>query len=331
MNNFRNYDLLYPDLIASIINYFSASTGAAKKNVLSFCEKYTADNKLSDMIQPDTVNKICNILVDEGMMTCLNSGKGLGLDANYFCTGGKQITEKQQLVFNCLVYGFEYTYNYFKDNNIVIPLVWIKDNGDYSVGSGFRAFGGIVTAKHCLTEPKHLSIKGYTKAELDSFELLVHSNSDLDIAFIKTSKEEDNKVFYEDASVMEEVLVMGYPKIPTFTNFLTAEKALVSSKAESRITPSTGQVSAIGTQYLSKSELMLITAKIRGGNSGGPVINKRGSVVGVSCQAPNYKDAGDYDDLGYGIAVPIKYLIEILDGNSEILNVSPDFFMDYES
>ena len=110
---------------------------------------------------------------------------------------------------------------------------------------------------------------------------------------------------------------MGYPKIPAFTDFLTAEKGTISSKAESRLTPTKGAVAAFGDNYLSGAELMLITARIRGGNSGGPVINEDGSIIGIACQTPYYDDEiGDYDDLGYGIAVPIKYLQEVLEEKS---------------
>ncbi|MBR2674794.1 MAG: hypothetical protein IKE52_04995 [Mogibacterium sp.] len=53
---------------------------------------------------------------------------------------------------------------------------------------------------------------------------------------------------------------MGYPRIPAFTDFLTAEKASISSKAESRITPTKGSIEAYGHEYLASLEAMLITA-----------------------------------------------------------------------
>ena len=50
-----------------------------------------------------------------------------------------------------------------------------------------------------------------------------------------------------------------------------------------------------------------------GGNSGGPVINDKGCIVGVACQTPYYgEDIGNYDDLGYGIVILIKYVDEII-------------------
>ena len=129
---------------------------------------------------------------------------------------------------------------------------------------------------------------------------------------------------------MQDVLALGYPKIPVFTDFLTAEKATISSKAEVRLTPTKGTITAFGNNYMAKTELMLITAKIRGGNSGGPVINEEGAVVGISCQIPNYEgDIGEYDDLGYGIVTPIKYLIEIL-SKKKTISISKGFYREFE-
>ena len=328
MSFFRNYEYLYPDLILSIFDYFKVSTGAKDKNILSFCLKYQKEKGLKELIQPDVVFKICNILVDNGYLTCLKSGGTMGGGSNYICVG--DISNKiinQEFYFNALVYGFEYIYNIYKENNIVIPIVTKNEKGDISVGSAFRAFGGIVTAKHCIIDGNNLSIKGYSKEDLESFEILFHENDNLDLAFIKTDRKEDNTMLLSYADVTEDVLVMGYPKIPAFTEFLTAEKATISSKAESRLTITKGSVASYGNNYLSKAELMLVTAKIRGGNSGGPIVNKKGSIVGVACQIPSFE--GDYDDLGYGIAVPINYVKEILDGKSKKYNPSCNFFDDY--
>ncbi|MBP3201163.1 MAG: hypothetical protein J6M39_05910 [Lachnospiraceae bacterium] len=79
---------------------------------------------------------------------------------------------------------------------------------------------------------------------------------------------------------------------------------------------------------------MLITAKIRGGNSGGSVINCAGYVVGFACQSPYYGESTrDYDDLGYGIAkpIPIKYLLDIFQSKKNKMILKNNFFVNYES
>ena len=262
----------------------------------------------------------------------MRTGSGLGFDDNYgFVIRDKQEWEqnysKYRHYYNSLVYGFEYIYCFYKE--LVIPLVWEKENGDYSAGTGFKFYGGIVTARHCIEDPKHLSIKGFSAAELRKSQILVSDNPNLDIAFINVDRPDDLEVFIEDGTILQDILVMGYPKIPAFTDFLTAEKGTISSKAESRLTPTKGTVAAFGDNYLSGAELMLITARIRGGNSGGPVINENGSIIGIACQTPYYDEKiGDYDDLGYGIAVPIKYLLEIFHGENQTIRKNEDFFRD---
>ena len=334
MKEFNDYDRKYPNLVMDILDYFKIESGIDNKSVLKFCTMHgKKDGGGVDFVyQPEIVSRICQKLCKKNKLSALRTGSGLGFDDNYvFIIRNKQEWErnynKLRHYYNSLVYGFEYIYYFYKE--LVIPLVWEKGNGDYSAGTGFKFCGGIVTARHCIEDPKHLSIKGFSAAELRESQILVPNNPNLDIAFIDVGRSDDLEVFIDDGTILQDVLVMGYPKIPAFTDFLTAEKGTISSKAESRLTPTKGTVAAFGDNYLSGAELMLITARIRGGNSGGPVINEDGSIIGIACQTPYYDDEiGDYDDLGYGIAVPIKYLQEVLRGKNQTTRKNEDFFRD---
>ena len=110
---------------------------------------------------------------------------------------------------------------------------------------------------------------------------------------------------------------------------ITAEKTSISAKADARQTTTTGSVVSFGEMYLMKCEMMLIAAKISGGNSGGPVINDKGSLVGItSCLTDG---EGDYDNLGYGVVTPVKYLMDVVadNGKRKELRISQDFFRDW--
>lgn len=337
MKEFDDYDKKYPDLVMEILDYFKIGPGARNKSTLDFCTQYGKKNGggVEPIYQPEIVSRICQKLCKKNILSTLRTGSGLGFNDNYgFVIRDKQYWEqnykKLRHYYNSLVYGFEYIYCFYKE--LVIPLVWEKENGDYSAGSGFKFCGGIVTARHCIEDPKHLSIKGFSAAELRKSKIFVSDNPNLDIVFIDVGRAEDSEVFVEDGAILQDILVMGYPKIPAFTDFLTAEKGTISSKAESRLTPTKGAVVAFGDNFLSRAELMLITARIRGGNSGGPVINEGGSIIGIACQTPYYDEQnGDYDDLGYGIAVPIKYLLEILQRKDQTIRKKEDFFRNYSS
>ena len=80
------------------------------------------------------------------------------------------------------------------------------------------------------------------------------------------------------------------------------------------VTPSVtkGAVASLADQYISPSTgpLMLVTARIRGGNSGGPIINANGQVVGVAFAEP--MSEGNYDEMGYGVAYPIEVFHQML-------------------
>jgi serine protease Do len=79
---------------------------------------------------------------------------------------------------------------------------------------------------------------------------------------------------------------------------------------------------ARGESYLQSEEFLLINAKVKGGNSGGPLINKKGYAVGILVNAPlNSGDASQMDQLGYGIAVPGESFTPLLGPPSLLIDL----------
>lgn len=320
-----------------ILNYFDLEHGKEKMNektVLKFCERYPkkADGVLT--VNPQIVARICDKLSSKYLMEKIKDSE-LGIKNVYTFNSSKiphwqESKNRWSFFFNSAVYGMEYIYDYYKD--IVVPIVTYDENNDQHLGTGFKFLGGIVTAKHCVEDSKNIAIEGYPAQELSDKDICISEKyPDLDIAFIDLGQPDEKEIFMDDGKVLQDILVIGYPTIPTFKNFVTAEKATISAISKMRLTPTLGAITAKSEQIFSNKELMLITAKIRGGNSGGPVINDEGSVVGVSCQKPLYdENTGNYDDLGYGIAVPIKYLRDILSEDKKIFKVKKDFFKNFE-
>ena len=337
MRFFDTYNPDYPDLVLDVVTYFHISNeGPGKeigqKNVMDFCDRIKRKNKT---VNPQIVARICEILCQKDWFTKLRGGTPFGLENNYLLNlrDDNVIFEDRArwtVVFNSIVYGFEYVFHAYKD--VVIPLISITKEGDYSIGTGFKYAGGIITAKHCIVDSAHLAIKGYTGMELSKCKILVSTkNPDLDVAFICMEPNAVPDLFFDEGKILQRVLVMGYPKIPAFTDFLTAEEATISAKAETRLTPTQGAIAAVEKNILARVDLMLITAKIRGGNSGGPVINEQGCVVGVASQVPVYgSEVGQYDDLGYGIAVPIHHVTDIR-CKGKVIEKADDFFKDVNS
>ena len=84
----------------------------------------------------------------------------MSFNDNYLCTGIAQDKLVQfqsfyRTLYNSIIYGFEYIYKNSLPN--VLPLIAYTDEGE-SMGTCFRMFNGLVTAKHCLTDGKKVAI-----------------------------------------------------------------------------------------------------------------------------------------------------------------------------
>lgn len=72
MKEFLDYDIKYPDLVLSIVTYFSLNNGEKldSKSVQKFIEAYNVPVG-EEKIQPDIVGRICDRLCEYRMMSCI--------------------------------------------------------------------------------------------------------------------------------------------------------------------------------------------------------------------------------------------------------------------
>lgn len=308
------YGIRYPELCVDIINYFCNDQIHSKsydklqyalgnglvakiaKSTMEFADyygnKYKELDNLNLIIQPKTVSKICNILCDLNFLSKVKiAGFNTILGEEFYYEMPKKIpnTITCQKYLNNMVYGFKYIYQSYKDN--VLPIyVYNKKTGKQQTGTCFKTPIGIVTAKHCLENQDYAQIESIEADILESSEIL--ANTILDLLLIKPKDYKFNDYTeFATGEIIDEIMVMGYPKHAGFGNFLTA---------------TTGQIAGIETSYLYRHELMLLTGKIKGGNSGGPVLNDKGQIVGIVTET--FEPEGDYDKFGYGLAIPYKYI-----------------------
>ena len=201
MIEFKRYPTVFPNLPIELVLYFELETENGKmkeKRIIDFISHYSTKYSLPEGPQPNPISRICNTLVKYGKMSVLAQGGLDNLDNSYLT----HITNKDDFLYHfnkyneqlsCIAYGFSYMYEAFK--KYVVPIKYITHNFDETIGTGFFFLGGIATAKHCLEGARDLSIKGISKEELNSSEILIHENKDMDIAIYKATKQ--SRRFFE--------------------------------------------------------------------------------------------------------------------------------------
>lgn len=145
----------------------------------------------------------------------------------------------------------------------------------------------MVTALHCVSDCVGLSIKGVPASRLTEALFYSHPDTSFDLACIVFSRPVFDHlpsipIPEQDVEVLTEVMPMGYPDVPGFHPALAAEAAAISA----RMTALRGRVASAPTELWSNAEMFLITARVRGGFSGGPVFDRFGQAVGVVSREP---------------------------------------------
>lgn len=195
--------------------------------------------------------------------------------------------------YDYLVEGFSLVAKDFATS--VLPIIVQNEDGTDGIGTGFilDKTGTLVTAKHVIEKKSEVRILDDSGNPIQVESILVSENPNLDIAILSVAGDpfSNRKPFrYNKHEFLEEILCVGYPPIPGFHSFQAF---------------SLGHIVGSEAAILDKQNYLLTTARVKGGNSGGPVINRRGVVVGVVTSTPiDDIDARISDSLGYSLVVP---------------------------
>ena len=267
------------------------------------------------------ISKICNFMVGKGLLLKTCSNPIMCVQERFVSVPLTNFTPVEEverdLEYGCFDFecnGFFSIYDSFKKS--VVPIVGEKANKDPDIGTAYYIGDNLfVTAAHCITGLKRFNLLIENKPiTLEEVWFADGIDPDIyDLAIVKAGENVNLPPFMlDESSVLDSVLAMGYPPIPGIDAVLVSEKASISTDLQQLMTKtSTGQVVAVKTSYMSKMEYFIINARVKGGNSGGPVINKIGKVVGTIFQLPMDSQGGSaggrYDIMGFGVCFPSKY------------------------
>ena len=151
-------------------------------------------------------------------------------------------------------------------------------------GTGFfvSSVGHIISNHHVIEgcDATTLSFKG---KEIKADILAVDKKNDLAILKAEVNPKKVYSVATEDASLLEDIIIAGYP---------------LGKKVSAAIKTSKGSITALAGYGDNYSEFQT-DAALNQGNSGGPIMDQKGNVVGVA--VANYGKQAGVESFNFGI------------------------------
>ena len=149
-----------------------------------------------------------------------------------------------------------------------------SDNVKAGSGTGFfiTNSGHIISNNHVVDQCN--VVNAYYKGDAKPLKILAIDRKN-DLVILKAELRPDDifPVAKEDAILLEEIYVAGFPFGKSISGSIKVTKGVVSS------------LSGLGNNYSN----LQIDASLQPGNSGGPILNKKGNVVGVAVAKLDYK------------------------------------------
>jgi S1-C subfamily serine protease len=192
-----------------------------------------------------------------------------------------------------------------------VPYIIVRDSaGDESIGTGFyvsssdRGNNFIVTNKHVLENQRVSEIRaGEISYEFD--EVTVSPSVDLGAVRVRANPQVP-RFRVGDVRLLESVVTLGYPTVAgSVDNVLLAHRGEIN-----------GFVRIRGSEA-GASEMLAISCHVAPGNSGGPVIDGSGRIVGVVSESAFRRQMTRGQDQGdvistHHLAVPTPELVHFL-------------------
>lgn len=153
-------------------------------------------------------------------------------------------------------------------------MVYPADATAANIGTGFLvAPDRVATARHIPEELKAFKIATEDGTDLPHRRVWVPEAPGVDVALIELAAPAGGITplrLSDDVGVLDDVVVLGYPP--------------VAGAADAYLLAHKGEVTAVVKRYGGSAADTLISGLLRGGYSGGPVVNTRGHAVAVMAE-----------------------------------------------
>lgn len=200
--------------------------------------------------------------------------------------------------FSCIVQNYQ---------NSVFKIVVITDSGDPSMGTGFlfnfqtsegKRWSIIITNEHVAKYQNGLEVH-HKDGQIEAWtEIILSKNSDLAVIVLNSYVNLPSFHLFPAPKILDGIITVGYPPVPTAND----RYQLIHK----------GEINCFLTDYWNR-DYFLFSARTSPGNSGGPVINDMGMVVGIVTQ--QLFESGSFEEKGqlpYFAAVPSTNILEFL-------------------
>lgn len=189
--------------------------------------------------------------------------------------------------------GWQYTVHRY--SNSVFKIEHIA-NGDSSIGTGFlyQNKNVLITNAHCVDKAEKINVYDFKDNPIAYNKIVKSDKYDLAAIYLEKEIAADPLTPSTEIEILAEVVTIGYPSIP-----LTKLAYQVIHK---------GEINAFVEDYYGQ-DYIVFSAKTSSGNSGSPLINKAGQVIGVVASELFEKEAFfEKGKLPYYGAIPSTHL-----------------------